>query len=127
MKKLYTLIIVVLLAGCGLLAPEFDNNEYEQFVFLHTLAYGLQKECGGDTRLYLSGMKFKSANLLTYTKHLNDNQEIVKFIEILDNDVNELLIRANADDGMSKVYCNLKAKQLIIKLDRVLDAIGNLN
>ncbi|GAG41805.1 unnamed protein product, partial [marine sediment metagenome] len=74
----------------------------------------------------LSEMKFKSATLLTYTKHLRDNQEIIKFIEILDNDVNELLKRANAADGMSKVYCNLKAKQLIIKLDRILEAIGNL-
>jgi len=128
MKKLYTLTIVVLLAGCSWFAPEFDNVEYKELAELHTHAHYLQTECISgfdfDTQARLQQMKFKSATLLTYASYLRDNEEVIEFTKIIDNDINELITKANT--GMSETYCELKAKQLIIKLDRILEAIGNL-
>jgi len=124
MKKLYTLGIVILLAGCSMLAPDFDNNEYAYFVDINTHAEYLKSECGGDVTGRLEHMKFKSARLLTYSSHFENNEEITAVATIIDNDIAELIGRNK--NGFSKTYCELKADQLLIKLDRILDAIGNL-
>ena len=95
MKKLYTLAIIVLLAGCSWFAPEFDNVEYKEFVELNTHAHYLQSECGSNSWSNperLQQMKFKSATLLTYASHLRDNAEVIEFIKIIDNDINHFTV-----------------------------------
>ena len=102
MKKLYTLAIVVLLAGCSMLAPDFDNNEYGQFVRLETHAEYLQEECKtGEAMPRLNAMKFYTNNLVSYTSNLNGNDELARVAEILYNDLQEMLNR----NEMSKTYC----------------------
>jgi len=123
MKKLYTLGIVVLLAGCSLLAPDFDSNEYGQFVRLETHAEYLQEECKtGEAMPRLNAMKFYTNSLVSYTANLSGNDELARVAEILDNDLQEMLNR----NEMSKTYCELKAKQFKIKVTRIIKSIGNL-
>jgi len=125
MKKLYLVSIVVLLTGCSLLAPSFDNNEYEQFVKLNSEAVFLKAQCGTtDMSTGLTAMKYNTGNLLTYATYLPNNEEITSMAKIIDNDVQELIDRG---DNMSKTYCELKFDQIMIKLDEALDSVGNLN
>lgn len=123
MKKIYLLVAVMLLTGCSYLAPDFDNREYGDFVLINTHAEYAIKECAtGIVYNRLHAMKFKSANLVTYTKHIPNNEEITRIATIIDNDIQEMLDRPD----MSKTYCELKTKQLLIKLGRALTAIGAL-
>ena len=125
MKKITVVLLALLLAGCGFLAPTFDPNEYNQFVNMHSNMVFLKSECGTDYfTTALVAVKWDSAHLVTYTSHIVNNDEIAGMAKIIDGDVLELHAR-NAT-GMSQTYCELKADQLIIKLDRAMDAIGNL-
>lgn len=125
MKKLYLLVAVMLLTGCaGLLAPDFDNHEYGNLALLNTHAEYAIKEC--DTGIVynrLHAMKFKSATLVTYAEHIPDNHEITQMARIIDNDIQEMLDRKD----MSEVFCELKLKQLLIKLNQALISVGALN
>ncbi len=125
MQKLYILTIIVLLAGCSMLAPNFDNHEYSGFVTLNTHAEYLKEECGTGGEFHrLKFMKFKSASLLTYATHIPNNAEIIGMATIINDDILEMDKRGH---DMSVTYCQLKAKQLLIKLNEALDSIGNLN
>lgn len=131
MKILTTLTIIFLLAGCSMLAPKFDNHEYSEFVYLSTHTKYLLEECGTERvfqRLQL--MHSKTTSLLTYATYIPNNDEIIGMATIIDDDIQEILDRArpiNKYDKMSKTYCQLKAKQLLIKLNEALESIGNLN
>ena len=125
MKKLYILTIVILLAGCSMLAPKFDGIEYNEFVKINTHAEYLAEECGTGGEFHrLKYMKFGSASLLTYATHIPNNEEIIGMAKIINDDILEMDKRGH---DMSVTYCQLKAKQLLIKLDEALDSIGNLN
>ena len=128
MKKIYLLAIVMLISSCAMLTPpKFDNVEYYQFAVLNTHASWLKEECGTDAfPEILLKMKLWSRTLLTYGIHLQNNHEITQFITIIDNDIQEIITRYK-EKGMSKTYCELKAEQLMIKLEITLDSIGNLN
>lgn len=124
MKKLYILTIAILLAGCSMLAPKFDNNEYNAFIHINTHAEYLAEECGTPVVHHrLHNMKFQAASLVTYATHIPNNDEITGMAIIIKNDIQEMLDR----EDMSVAYCELKAKQLLIKLNEALDSIGNLN
>ena len=56
----------------------------------------------------------------------NRREEIIQFITIVGDDIQQMIDRDENGGGMSETYCNLKVKQLLIKLDRILIAIGNL-
>ena len=128
MKKLYLLVAVMLLTGCSLLAPDFDNVEYNQFVRLETHAEYLQEECsaGADATFLvphrLKQMKFHSDVLASYTAHLSGHEELARVAEILNSDIHEMINRGE----MSKTYCELKAKQFKIKITRIIESIGKL-
>lgn len=123
MKKLYLLVAVMLLTGCSLLAPDFDNVEYNQFVRLETHAEYLQEECKtGEAMPRLNAMKFYTNSLASYTANLSGNEEIARVAAILDQDLQEMLDR----NEMSPTYCELKAKQFKIKITRIIESIGKL-
>ena len=105
------------------MAPEFDNKSYDRFVKVHTDMTYVQQYCGSaSVYQILTGVKYDTAHLVTYTKNLRNNDEVARIAEIVDGDVQEMLDREN----MSKTYCELKTKQLLIKIDEALDSIGNL-
>jgi hypothetical protein len=125
MKKLTIIAIALLISACSMLAPDFDNSEYGQFVEIHTHATYLADECGTDLATSrIDTMKFESTNLLTYATHISNNEEITAMAKIIDDDLAEM--RTRADNGMSAGYCKLKVKQLKIKLDTALKSVGAL-
>jgi len=126
MKILTTLAIVFLLSACaGMLAPDFDSNEYGQFVNLHSDATYLKGECGSDhVVIGIRSMKYDSGNLLTYATHIPNNDEITGMAKIVDDDLAQM--KKRSESGMTKGYCELKFDQLVIKLNKAIKSIGAL-
>ena len=145
MKILTTLLLATLLAGCSMLAPDFDNHAYGSFVNLHTHSVLLKVDCArpATVGVRLNKMKFLSTSLVTYSSNIPNNKEVTSMATIIDNDIQEIMSRNDikpvpgesikigtdhrtTSSGMSKTYCELKAKQLIIKLDEAINSVGAL-
>jgi len=127
MKKLTFALIVVLLSGCSMIAPKYDNNEYKLLVSLEVDSRLLVKDCS-DPQLVqhrLKHMVNTSELFFTYTFYIPHNDDTYEMAKILRTNINELKERYSQESPPSKFYCGIKSKILIESTQRALEAVGS--
>lgn len=127
-KILSTLAIVLVLSGCSLLPPNYDNNEYMQFAKLETHSRFLREECVDPVlvRNRLDKMLWDSELLNSYSFFLPRNSEIFEISIILADDVREMMARYDDGEAPSITYCKIKSKAFTTKARRALESIGDM-
>jgi hypothetical protein len=125
---LSALALVVILSGCSLLPPNYDNNEYMQFARLETHSRFLREECVDPVlvRNRLDLMLFDAELLNSYSFFLPRNSEIFEISKILATDVREMMDRYDDGEAPSITYCKIKSKAFTTKARRALESIGDM-
>jgi hypothetical protein len=126
--KIASVCIMLILSGCSLLPPKYDNNEYMQFAKLETHSRFLREECSDPmlVKVRLDQMLWDAELLNSYAFFLPRKSDIFDISVILTQDVREMVKRYNTGENPSITYCKIKSKVFTTKARRALDTIGNL-
>ena len=127
-KVLSLLAVVLIVSGCSLLPPNYDNNEYLQFARLETHSRFLREECVYPilVRNRLDQMLWDAELLNSYSFFLPRNSDIFEISKILAEDVREMMARYDDGEAPSITYCKIKSKAFTTKARRALESIGNM-
>jgi len=127
-KVLSLLAVVLIVSGCSLLPPNYDNNEYLQFARLETHSRFLREECVDPilVRNRLDQMLWDAELLNSYSFFLPRNSDIFEISKILAEDVREMMARYDDGEAPSITYCKIKSAAFTTKARRALESIGNM-
>lgn len=126
-KIILPLTFVVFLTGCQMLAPKYDNNEYEFLVRMETNARLLVDECSTPelAEARLERMRHLSEVFFTYTFYIPHNDDTFEIAKILKTNIIELHSKYEDEGSPSRAYCGIKSKVMIETTQRALEAVGS--
>ena len=109
MKRLITLSILSLLAGCGILSAQFDGNEYDKLNNIYTYAEYYKTDCADPTktRANFDSLSLTSKTLINYSHDLPDNDLSITVV----TEIDELIQTSNQQiktGTHSQAFCELK-------------------
>lgn len=119
--------IGVFAAGCSLLPPEYDNNEYELLARVEATARVINQRCDNTeyVRQKIHTLVDDAEVLYTYSFYIPRNTEVFQIAEILRDDARQIEKQYN-EGQPSEIYCKLKTRAIVDKTMQALETIGNL-
>ena len=124
-KLLLTATLALFIAGCGLLPPKFDNNEYELLSRLEATALIMNENCGNNefVESMIPTLEYDARVLHTYAFYTPKNTEVYEIADILKNDVTEFKEQYE-EDKASRTYCVLKTELFLEKVRTTLEVVA---
>lgn len=134
MKNIIIALSFVFLSGCAvidrfMIAP-FDSNEYALINKLRTLSIQTKPLCGiknvapFDVTDNVYVMYDTALLLKNYSQYLPKNEQTYKPISMTYKMVEELKMRYEKQNKVSKTYCELKIQSIIDATESIQQAIG---
>jgi len=110
-----------------MIAPKYDNNEYELLVRLEVDSRLLVADCEDPelVRARLRSMVDTSEMFFTYTFYIPHNDDTYNLAQIVRKNISELDARYKKESPPSRTYCGIKARVLIENTQRALEAVGS--
>lgn len=127
-KLLVTAFAVLALSGCSVLAPKFDNVEYDRFVELTAAVQYVSLLCGQPilVRDHARVLVEKAKILDLYATHRPAHKEIKEITSLILANLKEMNTAYWRQPAPSSAYCLGKLKIIENSLKRALPAIGGL-
>lgn len=118
LKKLLLVLSASVLAAC---AVKFDPVEHARIVNLHQLVQQAQEQnlCRDavSARQAAQEIKREADYLLLYSRYIPNNDSMQKMAEEMVKSTNEFATRYSSGPVPSRVYCELKIKNLSAQID----------
>lgn len=126
MKKLITLLSIVLLSSCSIYnMARFDNNEYYLINSVTTNALLGKEQCGLLTvQKYVRTVWHKSNEFHYYSSSIPNNEETITMSGELIKITKGLFDKYEQDPYVNVAYCNAKFDIIIKNSTRIQNVVG---
>lgn len=129
MKRLFAVALTILmLTGCGVLAPKFDNAEYDRFVVMlgHIQYIAPQCKDSGLIKQQTQALVYNASLMDIYATYRPAHGEIKEITALILANLTEMKNAYESQTTPSTAYCIGKLKIIENSLKKVLPVMGDL-